>query len=138
MEQNEGTADTKISTETVTERIARLALTDISTARLESLTAAHPHVDDKTFARISNALRVRQRETIVLPAQRFENLSRGKGWCRKGRGANAEWGERTDKGYEVGPGKWTVGGNDGFKRKGEDVWTVEHVQVGTDTWTIAN
>lgn len=75
--------------------------------------------------------------TICLPPHRYEGLSRGRGWARKGRGANAEWGERTDGGYRVGPGRWTVGGNDGFSRKGEVIWTVEHIRVGEETWTVA-
>jgi hypothetical protein len=81
---------------------------------------------------------VSRAHTILVPANRLENLSRGKGWARKGRGDRAEWGERADGGYRVGPGKWTVGGNDGFDRKREDVWDVEHVQVGAETWTIAS
>lgn len=127
-----------LTPETVSERIVRLALTDISEPRRESLSLAHPLVDDETFRAISDALRCARGATIVLPAHRFENLSRGRGWARKGRGNSAEWGEREENGYRVGPGRWTVGGNDGFSRKKEDVWTVRHVTVGADTWTIAN
>lgn len=127
-----------MTTETVADRIARLSLLNISESRLQSLTIAHPHVSDGDFARISNAMRVSRKDTIVLPAHRFELLSRGRGWARKGRGDSAQWGERVDNGYRVGAGRWTVGGNDGFSRKGEDTWTVEHVQVGTNVWTIAN
>ena len=47
------------------------------------------------------------------------------------------WGQRTNGGYRISPGRWTIGGNDGFSRKGEDVWNVEHVTVGSETWTIA-
>lgn len=131
-------ADTAPSTETVADRIARLALTEISASRLETLTLAHPLVDDATFARLGNAMRVARRDTIILPAHRYESLSRGRGWARKGRGHSAQWGERTDKGYRVGPGRWTVGGSDGYSRKGEDTWTVEHVSVGSETWAVAS
>lgn len=124
-------------TETVAERIARLQLTDISEKRLESLTIAHPMTDDATFATLSNAMRLSRKETIVLPQHRFEGLSRGRGWARKGRGNTAEWGEREDGGYRVGPGKWVVGGHDGFTRKGSDSWEVSHVRVGDMTWTVA-
>jgi len=124
------------ATEAVQERIARLGLT-ASEKRLESLTIAHPLVDDVVFAELAKALRVARQPTIVLPAQRFENLSRGRGWARKGRGDSAEWGERVQGGYRVGPGEWTVGGHDGFSRKGQDEWVVEHVKVGGETWTIA-
>lgn len=74
----------------------------------------------------------------MLPPHRFESLSRGSGWCRKGKGDSATWGERTDGGYRVGPGRWIVGGNDGFRRKGSDEWTVEHVTVGGQIWTVAS
>lgn len=127
-------------TETATERIARLNLTDVSEGRAKTLTIAHEAgVDDDMFRRISDALRVnRDGLTVTLPAHRFEGLSRGKGWARKGRGDSAEWGERTEKGYRVGPGRWTIGGSDGFSRKGEDTWTVEHIKVSDATWTIAS
>lgn len=131
------TALTTLTAETAADRIARLGLTEISAARLETLTIAHPLVDDALFARLANALRVARTATIVLPAHRYEGLSRGRGWARRGRGGSAEWGERTDKGYRVGPGRWTVGGSDGYSRKGEDTWTVEHVAVGAETWTVA-
>lgn len=123
--------------ESVAERIARLALTDISESRLETLTIAHPLVDDALFAEISNALRVSRGAKVRLPAHRFEGLSRGRGWARKGKGAAAEWGERDGSVYIVGPGKWTIGGDDGFRRKGADEWKVTHVRVGDQTWTIA-
>src|SRR4051812_24609057 len=97
--------------------------------RLETLTIAHDKVDDATFTKLANALRAARKDTVLLPAHRFEGLSRGKGWARKGRGDSAVWGERDDGGYRVGPGKWTVGGNDGFTRKGQDEWVVAHIQV---------
>jgi len=93
---------------------------------------------DATLKALAEAYRTGMGPTIILPAHKYENLSRGKGWCRKGRGDSATWGEREAKGYRVGPGRWTVGGNDGFSRKGETLWDVEHVQVGSETWTVAN
>lgn len=126
------------STETMDERRIRLGLKDVSSARSKSLEIAHAVVDDEVFARIAQALRLARNETITLPAHRFEGLSRGRGWARKGRGGGAVWGERTDGGYRVGVGRWTVGGSDGFSRKGEDTWTVQHIQVGSATWTVAN
>ena len=126
------------TTETVTDRIARLGLTDIGESRLQSLTVASEAVDDETFARLARALRVSRSATIILPAHRFEGLSRGRGWARSGKGDAAKWGERTEKGYRVSAGRWIVGGSDGFSRKGEAAWTVEHVTVGPDVWTIAN
>jgi hypothetical protein len=132
--------DTNANTkETVADRIARLSLTGMSEARLESLTVAHEiGVDDKTFELLANARRLSRKETIILPRHHLETLSRGSGWARKGTGASAEWGERTEKGYRVGPGRWVVGGNDGFRRKRQDVWSVKRVLVGDAPWTIAN
>ena len=124
--------------ESVPERIARLGVTDISDSRMQTLVLAHPLVDDALFARIGCALRVSRRETIILPAHRYEGLSRGSGWARQGRGDTAVWGERTDGGYRVGTGHWTVGGHDGFERKASHDWVVAHVRVGAATWTTAD
>lgn len=129
----------EVAPETVEARIARLGLADISEARLESLLLAMAAgVSDETFRALGEAMRVNRAATIILPAHRFEGLSRGRGWARKGKGDSAEWGEREKGGYRVGPGRWTVGGSDGFSRKGSDSWTVAHVQVGAETWTVAS
>lgn len=100
--------------------------------------------DEKTLGAVRDSSRVWQASTtILLPVCRLETLSHGKGWCRKGRGDGAEWGER-ERGktggtfYRVGPGHWTVYGSDGFSRQDRTEWDVEHVTVGTETWTIAN
>ena len=112
---------------------------EISRQRMESLTiAAELGADEATLITPRDALRVRRHPTMVLPRERLENLSRGRGWCRQGKGDNAVWGERHERGYEVGPGKWTVGGHDGFSRKGYDAWTVRQIQVGDQTWTVAD
>ena len=114
-------------------------LLPLGPGRMESLRlATEAGADMATLKRIAAALRVERKATIVLPMQRYEMLSRGKGWARKGRGDKAVWGERVEGGYEVGAGRWTVGGSDGFSRKGEDQWTVEEIKVGVETWTIAN
>lgn len=111
----------------------------VSPVRVTRLTRAIAlGASDKILEAIADAGRTSDTDTIVLPCHRFENLSRGKGWARKGSKNNAEWGERASGGYRVGPGTWTVGGNDGFSRKGEDKWVVKHVTVGTETWTIAS
>lgn len=107
--------------------------------RWESLRlATEAGADVDILLEIASARRVSRKATIVLPAHRFEGLSRGRGWARLGRGNNVTWGEREDGGYRVGPGRWTVGGNDGFSRKGEDTWTVRNLQVGEQTWTVAS
>jgi hypothetical protein len=112
---------------------------DVSDSRCELLAKAlAAGADGDTLVAIRDALRVTQSVTVKLPPHRFENLSRGRGWARKGRGDSATWGERVDGGYLVGPGKWVVGGHDGFTRKGQNEWTVTHVRVGDATWTIAN
>lgn len=107
--------------------------------RLESLRLADAAgVSDSVFVRIAAALRVARSSTIVLPAHHLEGLSRGRGWARSGSGSSVVWGERDDGGYRVGTGRWIVGGNDGFRRKGENKWKVEHVDVGGATWTVAS
>lgn len=127
------------ASETVSDRIARLNVSEeLSDTRIESLSIANPLVDDALFVRIAKSLRVSRKGTVTLPAHRYEGLSRGRGWCRQGRGSSAVWGERVDNGYQVGPGRWIVGGNDGFSRKGEESWNVEHIEVGDKTWTIAS
>jgi hypothetical protein len=126
------------TTESVTERITRLNLSDIGEGRLQSLTIAHPLVDDATFAKLANVKRIkRNSDSIVIPAHRYENLSRGRGWARKGKGDNVTWGERVDGGYECDKGRWVIGASDGFSRKDSVTWDVSHVTVGEQTWTIA-
>lgn len=127
--------------ETLNNKIIRLGLQneEISDFRRESLEiACDMDVSDVVFKTLVDAIRVRRATTIILPPLHLESLSRGRGWARQGRGSNAVWGERVDGGYEVGPGRWTVGATDGFKRKKSETWNVRHIQVGTDTWTIAN
>jgi hypothetical protein len=105
------------------------------------LEAAALGADATALCRIAAALRISRRETVVLPLHRYARLSRGRGWARLGRGHQVTWGAREpgpDGGYRVGPGRWTVGGSDGYARKGEDEWTVEHVAVGSETWTVAS
>lgn len=92
-----------------------------------------------TLETLRDACRVAKGETIVLPPSRLEGLSRGRGWARLGKGTNVQWGERVDGGYRVGPGKWSVGGTDGFKRKEAIPWTVKHVTVAPGiVWTVAD
>jgi hypothetical protein len=125
--------------ETVTDRITRLAIETPSDKRMESLALATGLVDDATFAKIAGSVRVRRNsKTIVLPSHPYENLSRGRGWARQGRGDRAVFADRVDGGYECGEGRWSVGATDGFSRKGSTEWTVSHVKVGEQTWTIAN
>lgn len=125
--------------ETVEARLARLCPThSMGQHRLDSLAIAHPLVDDALFARLATVARLSKKSLIVLPSGRYEHLSRGKGWARKGRGDSAEWGERGDSGYRVGPGSWVVGSSDGYSRKDQTPWKVQHVKVGEATWTIAS
>lgn len=113
--------------------------TDLTENRYASVRyAAERDVDDETLVALCEAIRLFRKDRAVLPAHRYENLSRGRGWARKGRGDDAEWGDRTDNGYRVGPGRWIVGSNDGFSRKGETTWNVRHVTVGAETWTLAS
>lgn len=119
--------------------LARLGIGTVSDARRENLARAlELGADDATLVRLASAVRVSRRSTIVLPAHRYEGLSRGRGWARQGKGNDAVWGERTDTGYRVGTGRWVVGATDGFSRKDETIWRVAHVAVGAETWTVAD
>ena len=53
---------------------------------------------DKTLETLACAIRISVGKQIILPRHRFANLSRGKGWARKGSQKNAEWGERVEEG----------------------------------------
>lgn len=111
----------------------------VSDQRRESLAIALGlGADDATLARLRDATRLARRPTIILPPGRYEHCSRGRGWARMGRGSDVTWGERVDTGYQVGPGRWTVGSTDGFSRKKDVVWDVEHIAVGDQTWTVAS
>lgn len=103
---------------------------------LWALQAKAPYEALKTIA---TATRVSTTEQITLPVGRYAHTSRGKGWCRKGTGSDAEWGNGPVDGvYLVGPGTWTVGSDDGYNRKDKTTWKVESLRVGDQTWTIAN
>jgi hypothetical protein len=118
------------------EAFGQLALSDARKASL--LAAVGLGADLETLNQLASATRLAKSLTIVLPALRYESLSRGRGWARKGRGTAVTWGERVEDGYQVGPGSWEVGATDGFSRKDKRTWAVKHVRVGDQTWTIAN
>ena len=113
---------------------------EVSDARRERLTIAiAAGATDEALIALRDAERTSMTDTITLSSHRYEHLSRGRGWCRQGRGADVRWGERTDGGdYRVGPGRWSVGATDGFDRKAAVDWRVTHVQVGGQTWTVAS
>lgn len=111
----------------------------LTPSRLESLRSAiELGASGESLIKIRDCSICRKQSQVILPALRYESLSRGRGWARKGRGTVVAWGERIDTGYLVGPGRWEVGATDGFSRKDKCTWDVEHVSVGDQTWTIAN
>ena len=119
--------------------IIEIAGHDVSDSRCETLSLAlAAGADEATLLALRDAVRVARTPSIVLPRHRYESCSHGRGWARKGQGDNATWGERVKDGYRVGPGTWSVGATDGFARKASTEWYVSHVQVGSQTWTIAN
>ena len=130
---------TTSTTETEIAKIVLEAGRAVSEVRLESLRKAIKlGATHEVLVMLATALRVGRKETVFLPAGRHEHLSRGSGWCRKGRGSDAVWGAREAPGYRCGPGRWIVGSSDGFHRNAEETYTARHVQVGGETWTIAN
>lgn len=113
---------------------------DVSDKRKESLRIAiESGSEEDTLKSLRDAMRLhRNGSTIILPAGRYENLSRGRGWARKGKRDAAQWGDRVDGGYKCDAGNWTIGCSDGFSRKDEVKWTVKNIKVGEQTWTIAD
>jgi len=93
--------------------------------------AAAAGLSPAQLKRIAEAVRVHKKENgMTLPKGKYENLSRGKGWCRQGTGANAVWGDRVDGGYLVREaGRWDVGSSDGFSRKDSVRWDVQEVAI---------
>ena len=127
-------------TPTPTDLTDLLADHPVTDSRRESLEfAIGQGADPAVLVELRDARRIARFDTVVLPSHHLASLSRGRGWCRRGRGDSAEWAEKTEHGnYRVGPGKWTVGATDGFSRKDSTSWRVQHVRVGDATWTIAN
>jgi hypothetical protein len=105
---------------------------EIRDARRASLRIAISAGADRAALRLlAEAARLSRSALVKLPQGRFADLSRGKGWCRRSDGTFAN-------DYRVGPGRWTVGSTDGFRRKDRVTWDVSHVTVGRETWTVAS
>jgi hypothetical protein len=117
------------------ESIAALDVTDHRKSIL--LSALEAGATEEDFTDILACKRLELGTSVVIPQHHLEGKARGRGWARKGKGAQAVWGERTENGYRVGAGVWTVGGDDGFTRKGEDRWTVKTLTIGSLSVTLA-
>lgn len=77
--------------------------------------------------------------SVILPPNRLESLSKGRGWARLGKFDDAIWGVKVEGGYRVSrPGNWVVGGDDGFGRKREDSYKVARVKIGDMFWVVAH
>lgn len=77
--------------------------------------------------------------SVILPPNRLESLSKGRGWARLGKFDDATWGVKVEGGYLVSrPGNWVVGGDDGFGRKREDSYKVARVKIGDLFWIVAH
>jgi hypothetical protein len=108
-------------------------------ARAASLRLAFESgADEATLRQIAAATRVSRGGSILLPA-RYANCSRARGWARLGRDAAAQWGEAEATGYRVRTaGSWLVYSSDGFQREERKTWRVWHLQIGDQTWTLAD
>lgn len=133
------TTTTEPTTATTDRLMAIIAGHQVSDSRQASLARAiELGASDALLAQLRGARKIhRNSTTIVLPRGRYMGLSRSRGWARCGRGDGATWGEEVQGGYRVGAGNWIVWSTDGFRRKDRTKWTVRHVQVGTETWTVA-
>lgn len=77
--------------------------------------------------------------SVILPPNRLESLSKGRGWARLGKFDDATWGVKVEGGYRVSrPGNWVVGGDDGFGRKRKDSYKVARVKIGDMFWVVAH
>jgi hypothetical protein len=104
---------------------------NVSDLRCESLAIARELGAPLAVLReISRAVRVARAPEIQLPRGRYGSCSRGRDWCRD------EYGRFHDD-HVVGPGKYSVGSTDGFHRRDRTEWRVRHIQVGPQTWTMA-
>lgn len=112
---------------------------DAAPPRRESIRiAAELGADDETIEKIAEATLVGKLGYVTI-AGRYLHLSRGRGWARLGRGNDAIWGERREKGFRLrDPGTWIVYTTDGFKREDRETWIVEKINVGSQTWMVAS
>jgi len=78
------------------------------------------------LARIAAAPYASVGDTVAV-GTRFGNLSRGKAWARRGSGSNVVWAKKSGGTVYLTPGNWTVGSDDGFRRKERALWTVSMV-----------
>jgi hypothetical protein len=100
--------------------------------RAESLGIAHElGADLGALHNIARAKMLYRGTTITLPRGRYGHPPHGRYWCRRNDGTLFE-------DHVVGPGEYTVGSTDGFRRRDNKRWTVAHIQVGQQVWTVAN
>jgi hypothetical protein len=112
---------------------------ELSNERKQLLLAAYedPKISDTQFAKLGECATFEKGPEVVIPRHHFETLSRGSGSCRKGNGRSVVWAERVRDGYLVGPGLWILQGKDGFSRKKDVEWCIEHVTINGELWTVA-
>ena len=78
------------------------------------------------LARIAAAPYAAVGDTVAV-GTRYGHLSRGKAWARQGKGAAVVWAKKSGGTVHLTPGNWTVGSDDGFKRKERVEWNVSVV-----------
>jgi hypothetical protein len=106
-------------------------VTDTRRASLEI--AVELGADDATIEKLAQAPMLARGERLAVKT-RFGDMSRGKCWGRNGDGT---WADKEGGTVYLTPGEWKVGSDDGFRRKESAVsWSVEHVTVGTQIWTV--
>lgn len=125
--------------ETFESRYERLCKDEPNDAeRMTRIELAHAlGVSDAGFVALAKASRTSETSTIILPAGDYGHTAKSKEWCRQGTGKEAQWGERVKGGWLVGPGAWTVYSENGRGKSDRLTWTVESVEVGGRTWTVA-
>lgn len=112
-------------------------LDGVTEARATTLRIAfEAGADEATCRAIADAARVSRSGPIAVRT-RYGGLSRGKAWGRDKE--DTTWADKEGGTVLLTAGSWRVGSSDGFSRKESPVtWDVTSVEVGDQTWLIAN
>ena len=109
-------------------------LTGVSEARATTLRLAiEAGADESLCRRIAEARRVRRSGAELAVETRYGHLSRAKCW---GRDTSGRWARKDGGTVYLTEGLWTVGSDDGYRRKERETWAVVAVQVGNETWLL--
>jgi hypothetical protein len=96
---------------------------------------------DDAIRTLAKSKKIFARPNGNLSPLRYESLSRGRGWCRLGKGDNVVWAQKGDDGRYIidMEGRWSLGATDGFSRKETEEWVAKRVKINsTVSWMTLN